>query len=257
MNVVDTLRRDGCAKIEPFSKQQVDDIRHHLATRIWHDGHVMVHSKRSLSLPDAFSRVDWPMFCCEMEDVVTAPHVLERAFGMYDIARDYFGEQPYLYSMNAFWTQPSPITQYKWTHFWHRDGDCKQQLVMFLFGTDVMSVSAGAHMYQRGSHNFPGSHMRPENPGPELPYPEDQPPAEVIETITGEAGTTFLADTRGLHVGIRPQFGKRLLIWARWGNDELPQSYVWDRLRPVPRALIGDRYPTDPATQKAIRLVVS
>ena len=184
----------------------------------------------------------WPAFSHHMRDVVTAPNFFELALATYSAAQEYFGELPLLYSVNAFWTQPaSGQLPYVDTHYWHRDGDDRKQLVMFMFGTD-----GGVHRYQRGSHCLTDA---------ELGYDPAEPPPERVATVTGKAGTVFFADTSGLHVGDRA-LAPRLLLWARWGVSDPPESYRWDRLEAVPRDLLGDRYPADEALQRAIRLVV-
>src|SRR5712691_2743066 len=92
----------------------------------------------------------WPAFAPRMDDVVCAPHFLEYAIRCFPIVKEYFGESPRLYSVNVFWTQPAP-TKYPETHDWHRDGDDRKQLGMFLFGTEV-TEDDGPHLYQRGTH---------------------------------------------------------------------------------------------------------
>lgn len=246
-SVVENLRQDGCTKYVTMSENEIDDIQTYFSTKTVYNSHVQVYSTQSLSLCEALVRSGWPMFCHTMEDVVTAPHLFEYATGLHETAKDYFGEKAYLYSMNAFWTQPSHI-HYPHTHQWHRDSDCKKQLVMFVYGQSVFAPEQGAHLYQRGSH------LKPDDG---LGYPMDSPPNTAVERFFGRAGTTFLVDTWGLHMGLKPQSTKRLLLWARWGNDPMPQSYVWDKLSPVSKDLIGDRYPHDRELQEAIHLVVS
>jgi hypothetical protein len=58
-------------------------------------------------------------------------------------------------------------------------------------------------------------------------------------------------------MGERPRAGCRLLLWARWGVSERPVTYDVDELAPVPAALLGDRYPSDPAARAAVRLVAA
>jgi hypothetical protein len=118
---------------------------------------------------------------------------------------------------------------------------------MFVFGVDVLEIEDGAHFYQRGSHR-----LRDDQLGYHFMFPTDS----VLETVTGRAGTTFLTDTFGFHMGQRPTTKPRLLLWARWGVSNPPESYGWDQLRPASSALLGDRYPQDPELREAIRLVV-
>ena len=208
-----------------------------------YNAHVQVYATEEKWCERVLEEKKWPMFCHSMADVLQIPGFLETALGFRSLVGMYFGGQtPLLYSLNAFWSQPAEGTPYKETHDWHRDGDDIKQLVMFAFGTD----SKGAHLYQRGSHRIADA---------QLGYFYKQPPMSALEGVPGKAGTVFLSDTSGLHVGIRPD-QPRLLLWARWGVSDPPKSYVWDKLSPLPRSLIGDRYPSDPALQHAIKLVV-
>lgn len=227
------LRRDGIVKV-PWRMRQCFSA--HFMDLPCYNAHVKVYATEPPSMPrEALAAQHWAAFSHDMSAAVTAPGLLETTLGFYGLARDYFdGEPPLLYSMNAFWTQPAS-GHYEMTHGWHRDEDDRRQLVMFVFGTDVLQPHDGGHLYQKGTHR-----MLPEGP---------------VETVTGLAGTIFLVDTRGFHMGLRPGGGPRLLLWARWGVSDPPESYVWDKLAPVPRECVPD-YPDDPALRAAVRLVV-
>lgn len=240
-HVVDNLRRDGISLVDPLTSGEIADINSHLANCQVYDAHVKVHSKQSLPNLAAAVASRWPAITVDMHDVVTAPHLLEAGMESMPIAREYFGEEPLLYSMNVFWTHPSDI-HYHMTHGWHADGDDRKQLVLFVYGTDVEREEDGAHMYSVGSH---GGIAQPYTGQPVNP-----------RTILGPAGTSFMCDTTGFHQGLRPN-KLRMLLWARWGVTCPPDSYVWDKLSPVPRERLGDRYPSEEALQRAIRLVVS
>lgn len=242
MAPLEALRRDGAAAAGRFEGWR--QFINHLRTRPVYDAHVRAKAKLTASVPAAIA-MGWPMFCHDMADVIAAPGWFEEALSHIDIAREYFGEEPVLYSLNAFWTQPSAQT-YQYTHGWHREGDDRKQLVMFLFGTDVDMTTGGAHLYQTGTHKIADA---------DLGRDFREPPPSGIMVIYGQAGKMFFADTSGLHVGLRPTKIPRLLAWARWGVSDPPESYVHDQLAPVPAASLGDRYPEDPVLRRAIRLV--
>lgn len=249
--VLGDMRRDGIAKI-PTTFPVQDVIEHLYKTEVYN-----AHVAAKATARDTFKSVylghqAWPMFCHSMQDVVTAPHILETALGLYPLVQQYFdGEPPLLYSMNAFWTQPVPpnVPKYADTHWWHIDGDDRQQLVVFFMGTDIEMKEDGAHLYQRGSQKF---YPNPSNQN--LGYNYEAPPDNVVTAMTGKAGTIFLTDPRGMHMAPRPR-RPRMLAWARFGVSDPPVSYGWDKLSPVDKALIGDRYPKDPVLQQAIHLV--
>lgn len=234
MGVLEALRRDGIARIAPFAG--VAEFVAHLAARSVYNAHVRAKaSEPPLPLDRALAERRWPAFCSDMIDVVLAPGFFELALSTFGLAELYFGEFPRLYSMNAFWTQRTDGAPYKDTHAWHRDLDDRKQFVLFVLGTDVAAPEDGAHLYQRGSH--------------EAEFGE-------VETIVGPAGTAFLVDTRGLHLGVPPR-DRRMIAWARWGVSDPPVSYEWDRLSPVPRGSLGARYPDDPRLREGVRLVVA
>lgn len=242
------LRQDGVVRGLPMGRREVGEFADHLRHCEVYDAHVRAKSKDHRVWGDGVA-AGWPMFCHDMRDVVMAPHLFELALSTFPVAQGYFGEDPRLYSVNAFWTQPAPnFEPYQDTHSWHRDGDDRKQLVLFLYGTNVLCQADGAHLYQRGTQVIADDAL-----GRDFRAPHQNE----IACVLGIAGTTFLADTGGLHLGLRPQNGRRMLAWARWGVSNPPQSYVWDQLSPLPRHRLGARYPSDPALQEAIRLVVS
>lgn len=250
-DVVNTMRQDGIARL-PITFP-VDDTVAFLSKTLVYNAHVAAKATAfPQSFPAAINEGIWPMFCHSMEDIVKAPHVLESALSLYPLVQEYFEETPLLYSMNAFWTQPvAPhIPKYADTHWWHIDGDDRKQLVIFFMGTDIPTKEDGAHLYQRASHRY-----YPSPTDANLGYPFQQPPDSVVEVMTGKAGEIFLSDPRGMHMAPRPAHNPRMLAWARFGVSDPPVSYGWDKLSPVPKALIGDRYPTDPVLQHAIHLV--
>jgi hypothetical protein len=261
--LLEALRRDGVA----YAPWRMSDVQ---LTELWAflDGcpvwpnHV---ASKTPGFPEgskllALARCDgeWPMFAPVMDDVVRAPHFFEHALRGYKVARGYFGEPPLLYSLNCFFSQPAAST-YNDTHVWHRDGDDRKQLGMFMFGTDVLTVDDGAHLYQGGTHRLldtddvDAAHAQMDA---ELGEAYRNPDPGSVETVTGAGGTFFFEDPSGVHMGVRPR-GLRMFAWARWGVSDPPRSYSeWDRLRPVSRELVGNRYPTDPELQRAIHLVV-
>lgn len=236
--VIDRLRTGGISLVEPLSSGEVADITDHLSRCAVYNAHVKAKATQQVIGPASGAALRWPAFTTAMEDIVLAPHMFEAALETYSIALEYFQEPPLLYSMNAFWTHPSDEV-YLDTHGWHRDGDDRKQLVFFVFGTDVMNDAEGAHYYRLGSVHLPDQMAHG---------------CEVLR-VMGPAGTAFMSDTGGMHVGARPN-KLRLLLWARWGVTDAPASYHWDQLAPIAKERMGDRYPADPALQHAVRLVV-
>lgn len=250
--IVQKMRADGVARLPiTFKSEEVVEF---LSKTEVANAHVWAKATAAQPYAKAMADKTWPMFCHTMRDVVAAPHILEGALNLYPLVKTYFEQEPLLYSMNCFWTQPVPphIPKYADTHWWHIDGDDAKQLVIFFMGTDIPTKYDGAHLYQKGSHL-----LYPHPTNRNLGYDYEQPPENVVEIITGDAGTIFLTDPRGMHMAPRPLHRPRMLCWARFGISDPPVSYGWDKLAPVARSVVGDRYPKDPELQKAVHLVVS
>lgn len=225
--VLPTLRRDGIVSVPGLSTTQVDALWAAVQDCPRYAGHVKREGR-----PHAGQ----PISCWDMHDLIVAPHFWEWAVAFTPLAALYLGATPLLYSMNVFESTPSDWPPHPGIEVFHRDADDVRFLALFLYLTDVHDGD-GAHVYQCGTQDL-GSEMREME-------------------MCGPRGTAFLADTRGFHRGHRPTTGPRRLAWARWGVSDPPASYVRDQLQPLPRARLGSRYPTDPALQAIVRLVVA
>lgn len=245
--MLEQLQRDGIVKTALRFNAEL--VVGYLRQTSVYNAHVTAKATALETFEEVINQRRWPMFCHTMESIVTAPEILELALALLPVANQYFEEPALLYSMNAFWTQPAPnAPEYQDTHSWHRDGDDRKQLVAFFMLTPVWELSDGAHQYQCGTHLLTDG---------QLGRHPNAPPPDIVHTVDGPDGSVFLEDTRGLHQAHRPQVAPRGLAWARFGVSDPPDSYGWDKLSPVPRALLGDRYPKSPKTQHAIHLVVA
>src|SRR6202035_2237610 len=204
--MLDKLRKDGIA-LAPWkmSEQELKNFHNYLNNCIVGDAHVWAKTKHYWGLPIAIQNGKWSMFCHSLEDSVLAPHLFEYALRGYDIAEAYFGETPLMYSMNIFWTQPGTNT-YGDTHDWHRDGDDIKQLAMFMYGADIFEPQDGAHLYQKGTqakfiNDTAYSHAHADSI---LKRDPRSPPADIVETVLGPAGTMFFTDPSGQHMAPRP-----------------------------------------------------
>ena len=101
-----TLYWEGIAKLPwSLSPTQVREFREHLLTYPVYQGHV---KSQGDGVPKSFHESDAETLSYDMESVLTAPHFLEFALQdhIWDVAEAYLGQQPNLYSFNAFWTRP-------------------------------------------------------------------------------------------------------------------------------------------------------
>jgi len=170
--------------------------------------------------------------CVRCRDALLAPHLLERALGLIDLAAEYLGvEIPYLYSTSAFWTRPGQAAERGDIQAFHRDQDDSRFLAMFTYLSDVSNEHDGPH---------------------DLEGPDGK-----IRTVYGGAGTIFLADTSHRHRGRKPMERERGIHWFRWGVSERPAAYGWDGTRPVAAAPLGDRYPADARLRRVLSPLVT
>lgn len=176
--------------------------------------------------------------CWAPEDVLRAPYFFEYVTRLTYVAQSYLGRLPLLYSVNAFTTYPIEGPPNPDIQDWHRDKDDTKFLALFIYLTDVLTEADGAHLFKQGTHSHA---VITEGP---------------IATVLGPVGTAFMADGRGLHMGIRPSSKPRTIAWARWGISDPPASYLWDKQSPVSREVLGYRYPDDPELRDSIHLVV-
>jgi len=230
-----TLRRDGVALLPlGLGPAQAAELAAHLRASPCYPGHVKVYGDGQ---PRAFEEIreTHDLWCHDMRDVVLAPHLWDLVVSLLPAAEAYLGQPPRLYSVNAFWSRPSGDPAWRDLQTFHRDRDDDRFLALFVYGTDVVEPVDGPHRFVRGSHEG---------------WSED---LEDSVNVYGRAGTAFLADTRGLHMGLKPTRGERLLLWARWGVSDPPPSYLWDQLTPVE---VGDRYAIDARTRELVKLVV-
>lgn len=241
MPLIDTLRRDGIARVvPPLGAGQAADIAAHLRASPCYPGHVRVYGdKTPRTWAETATMTD--VWCHDMETVVAAPHLWDLAISLLPTARAYLEAPPRLYSMNAFWSRASAEPPQTDLQTWHRDRDDERFLALFVYGTDVLTEADGPHRFR------PGTQVE-----------GDYPAGEFDVTIYGPAGTAFLADTRGLHMGVKPTGpNARLILWARYCVSDKPWSYDNDELSPVPAAVLGARYPADAETRDLVKLVVA
>lgn len=221
--VLANLKQNGISNVAPgLSRTEAEALRLTLRQRGVFNAHVRVYSD-DVPYPFLHAEQNFPVWCHGMPDVMLAPHFFDLALKWTPLAEAYLGQEPRLYSFNAFWSRPSQEDPIHDLQTFHRDKDDTKFLALFMYGTDVLTDNDGPHCYMVGTHDDEEK----------LPFHEHR--------ILGPAGTTFLADTRGLHLGLKPKRGSRLILWARWGVSEKPWAYENDKLAPMNKEMLGLR----------------
>lgn len=143
-----------------------------------------------------------------LDVVLNCPHVLRvisdpRALA---VAGAYLGCKPTLSSIGIRWSACG--AQSHAVQSFHRDLDDWRFVKVFVYLTDVDATS-GPHTYVRGSHKTK-ARLRAR------PYPPEELHktygADAILRVFGEAGTSFVADTYGIHKGDVPVSRPRLIL---------------------------------------------
>ena len=229
--MLNVLKANGVVQIGALSRKEIEETNAWLLSRpVFADAHVPQTARNEGRGMVARSEAAGSEYVCvHTDDAILAPHLLERGLACIDLAAAYLGRNPPVgYSMNAFWTRPGPSLRTDIQAF-HRDADDDKFLAMFVYLTDVLVPEDGAH--------------------------DLEGPDGVVRTVLGPAGTVFLADTRLLHMGRKPQARERGIAWFRYGVSDRPPANVWDKIEPIDSARLGDRYPEDPRLREAIKLL--
>lgn len=152
------------------------------------------------------------MAAYDLATVVACPGLMT-AINRADILRlasAFLGCKPTLCSVGVRWSFPGPKSAD--VQAFHRDPDDWRFLKLFVYLTDVDGES-GPHIYVAGSHNT-RRHWRAKT------YAQEQVEAQFgkqnMRIVLGTSGTTFIADTSGIHAGIPPQRVSRLLLQAQY-----------------------------------------
>ena len=154
--------------------------------------------------PAASSLLDY-----SLRTVVNCPHILELANrpDLLQLASEILGFTPTITNISLRWSFPSGHTD-DVQHF-HRDIELSSFKIL-VYLTDV-SLDSGPHVYVEASHldRMPIRLRR---------YSD----AELVQkgnpivTVTGDAGTAFAIDTKGIHRGEVPALRPRLLLGIQY-----------------------------------------
>lgn len=155
------------------------------------------------------------------EQIVRAPYVMEMFNHprLLALAEAYLGCKPTLDNMGCWWSYSDRVIA-KGTQQFHRDFDSLGGFKVFFYLTDV-TTEHGPHEYVRGSHACQSLDTGAGIPDELLWQHYDASKALVI---TGKAGTSFIADTFGIHRGQLPSKGFRLLLSAQYNLTVSPHG---------------------------------
>lgn len=266
------LQEQGLIKIPELKLNaiQVRQVVDYLKQKPVFANHVPTYSDNvPRMLSDPSSR-QFPFGSYRLSDVANAPHLIELAFHpkVLAIAESYLGCVPSLFSLHAWWSFPGFSSS--GPQVVHRDIDDYKFFALFIFLTDVEGgKKGGEHDFILTSHRH-DTLARTLGDDTELAdeffYPRLQPTSydeisryrrifgNKVQSITGPAGSVFMADTYGLHRGVRPTESDRLVCWIRFG---VSKNWAY-RMAKEPAAQFdwkANRIPDNAYTRYVSRLV--
>jgi hypothetical protein len=249
------LNQDGVVRLgSVLTPEQVTAIVSHFKGRPCFNAHVPGFSDKQPRLMGLGAEM-FHYGSYELADVMAAPLLLELANHpkILGVAQTYLGCLPTLYSLHAWWTFPGHGKAQLSQEF-HRDRDDFKFCTLFVYLTDV-DMSASPHVYLRRTHRTDLVKAAVERSGTRFDYRSLYLDNEegygrdelyerlfpgMAETITGSAGTAFVADTGGLHKGLPALERPRLMFWARYG---IYRNFVALDRSPLPKEAVAGRLP--------------
>ena len=133
------------------------------------------------------------------------------------IAQAYLGGVPVQDLVAMWWTAASTRSSSAAAQQFHFDLDRLRFLKLFVYLTDV-GPENGPHVYVRGSHRSLPEPLRDDRRFSDAEvlahFDEDD-----IVSVTGQRGTIFLADTKGLHKGVNAAAGNRLVFQLEYATS--------------------------------------
>ena len=240
-------------------KSQIHTLRKHFDSCPSYNHHLNAKSDHQ---PQSRGDELGPFASYHLADIIAAPFIVELANSpsMIQIAEQYLGCVPTIYSLNCWWSFPAGFDPKRVTQSFHRDNDDFRFLSAFIYLNDVDELN-GPHQYVPQSHTVAGLErilLRSLNFDTGLGIEamrQSQPFQAVMKilndgqinlaskqvesifgdnylTFTGTEGTTLIATPCGFHRGLPPLERPRLMLWIRYG-----MHYNWasarDQIKPI------------------------
>jgi hypothetical protein len=186
---LEILQKKGWAPLKPLlSAAQIEDVLLFLKT------------KKPIGVGRASYQLDDVLRCPHLLSTINHPAVLS-------IARHYLGCPATISSIGIHLTTPverQPVG----VQCFHRDMDEWKFFKLFVYLSDV-DEETGPHEFVEGSQRTSGSIMA-------LPCVDEKLEQSHRRKILGPAGTTFIADTWGIHRGNMPISKPRLILQVQY-----------------------------------------
>jgi len=226
------LAADGCTTLNPvLSPSQIDDVLAFLKDELV----IGTRDQRfSAERPPAdATRASYPL-----ETIMACPHLVEliNSPAILELAGAYLGCAPTISSIGIHWSFPSAIGTPDVVQKFHRDPDDWRFFKLFVYLSDVDETS-GPHEYVLGSHRTSGTLRGGSYGDAEV---NRQYGGDKLTHVTGPRGTTFLADTWGIHKGGVPVSKPRLIFQVQYSILPIYRLDYGQRIRSRTAAI--DKY---------------
>jgi hypothetical protein len=200
------LRREGITRLPPLlSDLEIARFADYFAGKdvVGPDGRCVALDKLPAETAAAGYSLETVLACPGLLSALNSPRVLR-------IASDYLGCKPTLSSIGVRWTFPGQRQAARFQQY-HRDVDDWRFLKLFIYLSTVDEDAA--HTFVRGSHAKAFGLTA-------APYTQEGLEARFgarkLTAISGPRGTTFMADTLGVHRAGRPREQGRLVLQAQY-----------------------------------------
>lgn len=168
----------------------------------------------------------------EVMDIANDPKVLS-------FVQEFLQATPTISNVNAWWSYGGRSAAEQ-AQFFHRDVDDYKFIKLFIYLTDV-KMENGPHVYVESSANDDNYKKirRFSDEEIEITYGKGN-----VKYFTGKKGEAFFVDTYGIHKGLLPKKGKRLILQVQYSINEvgvenyIPQAITSNYNKYVNRLLI-------------------
>lgn len=174
-------------------------------------------------------RGDYPL-----RTVLECPYVMRLVHDprVVTVAESYLRCRATLSSIGIRWSFPNGAPSD--VNALHRDPDDWRFVKVFVYLTDV-DTDSGPHLYVLGSHRTRGRLFARPYAAEEL---DRHYPSDAFHQVIGKAGTSFIADTYGIHKGMIPSKRPRLMLMMQYS---VLQNYAL-QYEPVALAAAPDSF---------------
>ncbi len=220
------VRDRGFTKLPPLPTNITADMRRHFeASPLYADSTAREDSRTTFAEAEAVQNLAH----YADRDILNCPHLLDIALNPLHLglAQSFLGTVPMIITCAAWWSF-ARADEAREAQLYHLDLDDYRFLKLFVYLTDVDETS-GPHVYVPTTHRA-DILLKAREAAPSIQQ-FDQWLGQLRKTdrevgdafgiapveITGEAGTVFVANTRGIHKGLLPKDRNRLVCQIVYG----------------------------------------